>query len=201
MSESPDVNACVREALDALTSRPDRDRVSGRFTAGTLAAGTTLARSEQMWSALAPLKADLVATVETDLAASDAAETKRGLIDGYAEARLLRAAMFNRLVDLGGPITSKGRQRALYTAYLGALDRETKLATTLGLERRAKPAQSLAEVLAAHEDEVTDLAPIEARSNDQHAPIGAVSVASSIDPSTEDETASIHAVSKDGANG
>ena len=109
MSESPDVNACVREALDALTGRPDRDRVSGRFTVGTLAAGTTLARSEQLWAALAPLKADLVATVEIDLAASDAAATKCGLIDAYAEARLLRAAMFNRLVDLGGPITSKGR--------------------------------------------------------------------------------------------
>src|SRR3954464_14461914 len=124
MSEALDVNSRVTETLDSLTARPDRDRVSGRFVSGTLAAGTTLVRSEQLWASLAPIKADLVATVETDLAASDAAETLRGLISAYAEARLLRSAMFARLVDLGGPVTNKGRQRALYTAYLGALDRE-----------------------------------------------------------------------------
>ena len=98
------------------------------------------------------MKRELVTTVETDLAASDAAETKRGLIDGYAEARLLRSAMFARLMDLGGPITSKGRQRALYGAYLNALDREVKLAQVIGLDRRTKPVESLADILARHED-------------------------------------------------
>ena len=59
--------------------------------------------------------------------------------------------MFLRLADVGGPITTKGRQRALYTAYLGALDRETKLAQVLGLERKAKPGIA-ADILAQHEE-------------------------------------------------
>jgi hypothetical protein len=37
-----------------------------------------------------------------------------------------------------GAVTGKGRMRALYSAYLGALDRETKLATTLGLQGKQK---------------------------------------------------------------
>src|SRR4051794_38946464 len=151
MSEAPDVNACVREALDALTSRADRDSQTGRFTAGTLAAGTTLARSEQLWSALEPLKRELVMSVETDLAAEDAAQTKRGLIDAYAEARLFRAAMFRRVVDQGGPVTNKGRVRALYTAYLSALDREMKLAQTLGLDRQSREVKDLAQRLAGNQ--------------------------------------------------
>jgi hypothetical protein len=77
----------------------------------------------------------------------DAAETLRGLQDAYCEARLFRSAMFVRLVEQGGPITGKGRMRALYTAYLGALDREMKLAQALGLERKPKPVESVGDIL------------------------------------------------------
>ena len=51
------------------------------------------------------------------------------------------------LVELGGPITTKGKARALYSAYLGALDRETRLALALGMDRRARQVPSLAEVM------------------------------------------------------
>ena len=74
-------------------------------------------------------------------------ETLLGLIDAHAEARLFRTSMFLRLVAQGGPITTKGKARALYRAYLDALDRETKLATTLGIERKAKPVAPLSEVM------------------------------------------------------
>ena len=87
--------------------------------------------------------------VETDLGVDgDTATTLRGLIDAYAEARLFRTAMFLRLIDMGGPLTTKGSARALYRSYLSALDRETKLAQVLGLERRAKRVRTLAEVMA-----------------------------------------------------
>ncbi|MBZ0112745.1 MAG: hypothetical protein K8J08_09800 [Thermoanaerobaculia bacterium] len=76
------------------------------------------------------------------------AEIKAGLVDAYSEARLLRVTMFARLTELGGPVTAKGRTRALYTAYCSALDRELKLARTLGLDRRQKAVESLDDALS-----------------------------------------------------
>jgi hypothetical protein len=102
-----------------LLRRPRHDPKTGQFVTDGLAAAKTLQHSEAFWQSVENVKADLVNRIEPDLSAADAAETKRGLIDGYAEARLFRAAMFRRLVDFGGPITSKGKSRALYTAYLG----------------------------------------------------------------------------------
>jgi hypothetical protein len=148
----PDVDAGVRDALETLAVCPGRD-AGGRFTAGNVAAGGTLERSAAFWAAVDPAKRELAAKVRSDLAAADdAPQTLLGLTDAYAEVRLFRSAMFVRLVEQGGPITAKGKARALYTAYLGALDREMKLAQQLGLERRSKPVQSLAEILAAHEE-------------------------------------------------
>ncbi|MBM4194952.1 MAG: hypothetical protein FJ202_11310 [Gemmatimonadetes bacterium] len=148
------MHAQVRAALDALAERPQRDPVTQQFIAGSTNAGKTLERSEAFWSAVEPAKRMLVERVRTDLAADDgAAETLLGLIDGYAEARLFRTSMFIRLVDLGGPITTKGKARALYRAYLGALDREMKLAQTLGLERRSRQVNSPSEALM-HEPEL-----------------------------------------------
>lgn len=149
---TPSTTSAVRDVLAALTAKPTRDPVTQRFIVGTLAAGGTLERSEQFWSAIEPIKRELAGRVRADLAVDDSSvETMLGLIDAYAEARLFRTSMFLRLVDQGGPITAKGKARALYTAYLGALDRETKLAQVLGLERKAKPIKSLQEVLAQHD--------------------------------------------------
>ncbi len=134
-----DVTERVRDALSELAARPARDPVTQRFVGANVGAGTTLARSAQFWSAVEPAKRELVERVRTDLAVDDSSvETLLGLIEGYCEARLFRTSMFLRLVDQGGPITTKGKARALYRAYLDALDRETKLAQVLGLERKSK---------------------------------------------------------------
>jgi hypothetical protein len=112
-------------------------------------AGKTLERSARFWAAVEPAKRDLLALVRQDRGGvDDAPQTLLGLQDAYCETRLFRAAMFLRLVDAGGPITTKGKARALYRAYLEALDRETKLAQVLGLERKARKVQTVAEVLA-----------------------------------------------------
>jgi len=149
-NDSPTPASRVRDALSALVQRPSRDPVTQRFVGPgpNIAAGKTLARSANFWTALEPLKQELVERVRTDLAVdASSVETVLGLIDGYVEARLFRSSMFLRLAEQGGPITNKGRTRALYTAYLAALDRETKLAQVLGLERRARKVPSLAEVM------------------------------------------------------
>jgi hypothetical protein len=130
----------VRVALDALSQQPARHPETGRFVAGTLVGANTLERSAQFWAAVEDVKQALVARVKADLGLNgDTAETMLGLTDAYAEARLFREAMFIRLTGLGGPVTTKGKRRALYTSYLAAMDRELKLAERLGLERRAKP--------------------------------------------------------------
>ncbi len=134
------VEGQVRDALDDLAQRPTRDAGTGRFITGNVAGGTTLARSEHFWDAVGAAKRELADQVLADLGADDgaAAETLVGIADAYAEARLLRHAMFLRLVELGGPVTTKGKARALFSSYLQALDRETRLAQALGLERKAR---------------------------------------------------------------
>lgn len=137
----------VSEALEAIQAQPDRGP-DGRFVRGNIAAGKSMVRSAALWSSLGVAKRELVASVRVDLAADEsAAETLSGLIDSYVEARLLRTSLFIRLSEMNGPVTAKGRVRALYAAYLSALDRERRLALDLGLQRRTKPL-SLEQALA-----------------------------------------------------
>jgi hypothetical protein len=134
-----DVEARVREVLEALGQKPGHDPVTGRFVATNVEAGTTLAHSEGFWAAVADAKRELLDRVRRDAGLNgDAAETMLGLQEAYVEARLLRSSQFVRLVELGGPITTKGKSRALYGAYLAALDREMKLAQIIGIERKQK---------------------------------------------------------------
>lgn len=145
-SSGPDIETDLRAAFASLAARPTRDPVTGRYILGGLAENSkTLLRSEAFWATVEPAKQALVGRVETQLGlgGDDAPETLAGLVDSYAEARLFRQSMFLRLVDGGGPITHKGRTKALYTAYLSALDRETRLAQILGLERRSRDVSTL----------------------------------------------------------
>ena len=127
--------------------------VPGLFSliAGTLAASNgTLERSEQFWSALEPLKDEIILRLTQDFALDGSAiMTLFGTMDAYAEAHLLRKAMFLRLTELGGPVTDKGKARGLLKTYLAAMDRELKLAQTLGFERKAKSLNPLDAVRAA----------------------------------------------------
>jgi len=144
-----DTDRAVATAVKEIEARPDRDPETGQFLSGNTAAGKTLERSEALWSALSGAKADLMSKVRADLVADEgAAETLRGLVESYVEVRLLRSSLFIRLSETAGPITSKGRVRSLFTAYLATVDKETRLATTLGLERRSKTLPSLEEVMS-----------------------------------------------------
>lgn len=139
-ADAPDVAHCVREAMSSL-SGPQYN------------AGVTFARSEHFWAAVEGAKRHLVARVQADAGGREhAAETLLGLVDGYAEARLLRTSLFLRLMDAGGPVTHKGKTRALYSAWCAALDREAKLAQIVGLTRRGKDVGGLTAYLAGQED-------------------------------------------------
>lgn len=136
------VAACVAEATARLcpAGRPPR-----------LNAVKSGARSEALWEVLAPAKAALVAQVCADLGldTDDAPAVKRRLVDAYVEASLLRESQFALLVTLGGPVTGKGKMRVHLSAWATAVDRESRLAQAIGIERKARKVQSLAEALNA----------------------------------------------------
>lgn len=131
LANGPDVNACVRDAIERLTLRPDRDAETGQFVAGNLAPVKTFERSVSFWMELEPLKLTIVSHVLESLNIAPGDSIVAGLVTGYVESKLLRSAMFARLSDTGGPITGKGRTKALYKCFLQALDRETRLAQTI----------------------------------------------------------------------
>lgn len=156
------VEAAVDGVLDHLAGRGDRDKGTGRFVAGNLANLKSgyrngVIRSESLREAVEGGKAALTEQVRADLGAGDdCPATMAGMIDAWAECRLLRSMMFRRMVELGGAVTGKGRTRAIYPAYLQALDREQRLAQALGLERKAKALPSKFEALEARRKEAGD---------------------------------------------
>ncbi len=132
-TDVPTVEQHVRDVVEQLTGpgRPPE-----------LNAAKTFERSELFWTAIEPATRELVERVLRDRAldAADCPTTLGGVIEAYAEARLFRMSMFIRLTegDNPGPITGKGKTKALYVAYVQALDRETKLAQIIGLDRASK---------------------------------------------------------------
>lgn len=138
---------------DLLARRNERDN-KGRFTRDNAAHLITLENSGQLRAALEPLKLELVERVRMQLAADtdDAPETLLGVIQAYAEARLLRSSAFIRLSQLGGFMTAKGKARALLSTWGAAFDREMRAAERLGLVRRARRTQTPREWLESLDD-------------------------------------------------
>jgi hypothetical protein len=145
----------IGAALGGLLARANERDSKGRFTRDNAAHLRTLEHSGQLRAALAPLKQELVERVRVQLGADtdDAPETLLGVIDAYAEARLLRSSAFVRLSQLGGFMTSKGKARALLSTWGAAFDREMRAAERLGLVRRARRAQTPIEWLRSLGDE------------------------------------------------
>lgn len=77
----------------------------------------------------------------------DVGVVKGSLAHRFVELSAVGDYLGGRL-EAEGPLTTKGRQRALLTAYLSVVDRQVRLAQVLGVNRIAPPAPSLTEVLA-----------------------------------------------------
>jgi hypothetical protein len=144
----------VEHIIGALVARGDLRDANGRFASENTGRLLTLEHSGQLRAALEPLKSDLVARVRAQLGADsdDAPETLLGVIDAYAEARLLRSSAFVRLSQLGGFMTAKGKARALLATWGSAFDRELRAAERLGLVRRARRTQTPVEWLESLDD-------------------------------------------------
>jgi hypothetical protein len=134
--EQPEVRDCVRSAVASLTGRP------------ALNATKTGTRSEVLLTELEPARAAIVSQVCADLGADAESlpATQARLVGAFSEVTVLRESIFIRMA--GQPSTNKGRSRALLGAYVSLVDRELRLATTLGLERRSKAVTDIAAGLA-----------------------------------------------------
>jgi hypothetical protein len=136
-------------------STPDERDAGGRFAAGNRAALQHGARafSDHGESALTPELREQMAEFRDALVADQG---------GEGELTALRAGYVRRLVELEtmsrlfsedlrrkGLFTERGHTRAAFRAFLETIDRWDRIAQRLGIDRRAKPAPTLADILAA----------------------------------------------------
>jgi hypothetical protein len=149
-----DLNAELNSRTADPAPKPETP-ASGRRADGTFAPGNTERLqhglySRQVRNALLPEQAEVLAAlaekrsaIERDLGGSEAVGAlSRDLVDRYIELSVIADYLGQRLAT-EGPLTTKGRQRAALTAYLGVVDRVHRLAVSLGLERRTKPVNPL----------------------------------------------------------
>jgi hypothetical protein len=80
----------------------------------------------------------------------DVGVVKGSLADAFVELAAVRDYLGGRLAA-EGPLTGKGRTRALLTAYLSVVDRQVRLAQVLGVERRTRPVESAADIIAEYD--------------------------------------------------
>jgi hypothetical protein len=70
------------------------------------------------------------------------------VVESYAENVVLRQVALTKMFDAGGMVTSKGKTRAIFKVWQQLDETMVRRAQVLGLERRAKPVESLKDILA-----------------------------------------------------
>lgn len=82
----------------------------------------------------------------------DAPEALRLAASSIAMSALVQSSAFTRLVEGGGPLTTRGRTRRAYTVWLAASDRLERGLKLVGLTRKARPVDPLEAVRRAVEE-------------------------------------------------
>ena len=134
------------------TKHPDR------CAAGHVLVGNDLAlvvghRSAAFWREHAVAQREIRDAIIAD-AGHEPGDAPRALelaADGAAQAALIRDSAFDRMVQQGGPLTVKGKTRHAFKVWCAALDRAERHLRLVGLQRQARPVESLAEVMGADE--------------------------------------------------
>jgi hypothetical protein len=147
-----DVAAPIAEP--PVSGAEERDPSTGRFVAGNRAAVTHGLRATKYLEQLKAEASDVLRerreTLQRDLG-GELGLVKADSADAYLVTVLLTESLAQNLLA-HGVLTPKGKTRAAMSAFLQVLDRQVKLATLLGLERRTKPVDPLVAVARAVEE-------------------------------------------------
>jgi hypothetical protein len=134
-TQGPDVAACIREARQQLEGQPAMNALGPGH------------RSVALQTALAPVRDAIEQRTLADMGFSpDGAETPpetvRSLARNFAALDVLAQTFWTWIEDRG-VLTSKGKTRSAVTTYLGIIDRQSKLASVIGLQRRRRSAADM----------------------------------------------------------
>lgn len=160
-----DQGACPRCApepapiLEPPATGINRDPVTGRLLPGHTVSLKTGEFSTRVWRALLPgqeaqlaklgdRRAQLIADQGGE---SECSQIRLDLIDNYNAVVTFLEWSRDRIIR-EGPFTSRGRTRATVSLYLSMLDRQIKLGSMLGLDRRAHGISNPFEYLAKAHD-------------------------------------------------
>lgn len=77
---------------------------------------------------------------------AELSQVQRDMVASYLRVGLLEEFCFQKL-ETGGPFTASGKQRPVVATLLKAIAQRQSLANLIGLQRRAKPAQTLTDYL------------------------------------------------------
>lgn len=112
-------------------------------------------RSKYLWKDLASAKKWILDRVRADLGLTDEAEaavTMMSIADAFAELTLMRRTMFLRMMESGGPFTKQGSTRAIMHTFIAMIDRELRVASAIGLEKKQRSVNPLDNLKAAVEE-------------------------------------------------
>jgi hypothetical protein len=138
-------------AETAADCQQDRDATTGRWVVGNRGALVAGADSTRFWAQAEAAQREIEAGLLQDAGhgADDAPRALRLAVAGIAQAALVRDSAYQRLVESGGPLTSRGRGRRAFVIWLQASERLHRGLQLVGLERRTKPVTSLTAAILA----------------------------------------------------
>jgi hypothetical protein len=125
----------IETPLGATGPEAGRDG-RGRFITANTVALVTGERSRAFWMAAEGQRRETRQALlqQRGHTEADAPPALVLLCDGAAQACLVRDGAFNRLVESGGPTTTRGRHRAIVKTWESASDRAMKHLQAIGLD-------------------------------------------------------------------
>jgi hypothetical protein len=144
---APSIPSC---RCGAGPSAAHKDRcANGHVLKGNTAAILVGAESVTFWRAEQAARDEITQDILADRGTTPS-EAPRAMVlvaDTIAQAKILRDSAYKRIVETGGPLASDGRARRAFEVWCAAADRLEKHLRLVGLERKARPAPTIAEFI------------------------------------------------------
>jgi len=107
--------------------------------------------SRVFWQAQASVRDEIEQSLIRDAGHTrdDAPEALRLAVSSIAQAAVIQQSAFARLIESGGPLTNRGRQRRAFNVWVAASDRLDRGLRLVGLRRLPQPIDPMDAVRAA----------------------------------------------------